>query len=158
MLLPLKMANKEQGSNKRAEFGKQTQRVKVHLQILKLVNPRVQQLDNLSLARLHGALRLQMVLVALIRLERPLIITIRRIGELPVTPTVHTNIINAHRSRGIVLLAIERGLPLDAQREIKTGPLLSLAIILSRQSNLYKHVSRLTIALLHRRERDLVLH
>ena len=98
-----------------------------------------------------------MVLVALIRLERPLIITIRCIGELPVTPTVHNNIINAHRSGSIVLLAIARGLPLDAQREIKTGPLLSLAIILSRQSNLYKHVSRLTIALHHRRERDLVL-
>lgn len=157
MLLPLKMTNKEQNSNKRAEFGKQTQRVKVHLQILKLVNPRVQQLDNLSLAGLHGALRFQMVLVALIRLERPLIITIRRIGELRVTFGTSDNIIDAHRSRGIVLLAIARGLPLDSQREIKTGPLLSLAIILSRQSHLYKHVGRLAIALLHRRERDLVL-
>lgn len=158
MLLPLKMANKEQGSNKRAEFGKQTQRVKVHLQILKLVNPCVQQLDNLSLAGLHGALRLQMVLVALIRLERPLIITIRCIGELPVTPTAHYNIIDAHRSRGIVLLTIARGLPLDSQREIKTGSLLSLAITITRISHLYKHVGRLAIALLHRRERDLVLH
>ena len=158
MLLPLKMANKEQGSNKRAEFGKQTQRVKVHLQILKLVNPRVQQLDNLSLAGLHGALRLQMVLVALIRLERPLIITIRCIGELRVTFLTRDNIINAHRSRGIVLLAIARGLPLDSQREIKTGPLLSLAITSNRISHLYKYVGRLTIALLHRRERDLVLH
>ena len=158
MLLPLKMANKEQDSNKRAEFGKQTQRVKVHLQILKLVNPCVQQLDNLSLARLYGALRLQMVLVALIRLERPLIITIRCIGELRVTFLTRDNIINAHRSRGIVLLAITRGLPLDAQREIKTGPLLSLAITITRISHLYKHVGRLTIALLHRRERDLVLH
>ena len=157
MLLPLKMANKEQGSNKRAEFGKQTQRVKVHLQILKLVNPCVQQLDNLSLAGLHGALRLQMVLVALIRLERPLIITIRCIGELSVTPAAHDNIIDAHSSRGIVLLAIARGLPLDSQREIKTGPLLSLAITSNRISHLYKHVGRLTIALLHRRERDLVL-
>ena len=157
MLLPLKMANKEQDSNKRAEFGKQTQRVKVHLQILKLVNPCVQQLDNLSLAGLHGALRLQMVLVALIRLERPLIITIRCIGELPVTPVTSDYIIDAHRSRGIVLLTIARGLPLDSQREIKTGSLLSLAIILSRQSNLYKYVGRLAIALLHRRERDLVL-
>lgn len=158
MLLPLKMANKEQDSNKRAEFGKQTQRVKVHLQILKLVNPRVQQLDNLSLAGLHGALRLQMVLVALIRLERPLIITIRCIGELRVTFLTRDNIINAHRSRGIVLLAIARGLPLDSQREIKTGPLLSLAITSNRISHLYKYVGRLTIALLHRRERDLVLH
>ena len=152
------MANKEQDSNKRAEFGKQTQRVKVHLQILKLVNPCVQQLDNLSLARLHGALRLQMVLIALIRLERPLIITIRCIGELRVTFLTRDNIINAHRSRGIVLLAIARGLPLDAQREIKTGPLLSLAITSNRISHLYKSVGRLTIALLHRRERDLVLH
>ena len=158
MLLPLKMANKEQGSNKRAEFGKQTQRVKVHLQILNLVNPCVQKLDNLSLAGLHGALRLQMVLVALIRLERPLIITIRCIGKLRVTFLTRDNIIDAHRSRGIVLLTITRGLPLDSQREIKTGSLLSLAIILSRQSNLYKYVGRLTIALLHRRERDLVLH
>lgn len=157
MLLPLKMTNKEQNSNKRAEFGKQTQRVKVHLQILKLVNPRVQQLDNLSLAGLHGALRLQMVLVALIRLERPLIITIRRIGELRVTFGTSDNIIDAHRSCSIVLLTITRGLPLDSQREIKAGPLLSLAIILSRQSHLYKHVGRLAIALLHRRERDLVL-
>lgn len=151
------MANKEQDSNKRAEYGKQTQRVKVHLQILKLVNPRVQQLDNLSLAGLHGALRLQMVLVALIRLERPLIITIRRIGELRVTFGTSDNIIDAHRSGSIVLLTITRGLPLDSQREIKAGPLLSLAIILSRQSHLYKHVGRLAIALLHRRERDLVL-
>ena len=122
------MAKKEQNASIRAHFGQQTQVVKVHLQILKLINPRVQQLHNLSLARLHGALRLQMVLIALIRLERPLIITVRRVGELFVTITLQSNVIDAHRSRGIVLLAVTRSLPLDPQREVKTGSLLSLTV------------------------------
>lgn len=59
--------------------------IKEHLKILKLVNPRVQQLHNLALARLHRALRLRVVLVALVRLERPLVVTIRSVRKLNIT-------------------------------------------------------------------------
>lgn len=157
MLFPLKWQKKSRTPKVEPISDNKQHVVKVHLQILKLINPRVQKFDNLSLTCLHGALCFQMVRVTFIRLEWPLIITIRSIRELIVTPIVYFNIINAYCSRRIALLLITGSFPLDSQREIKTRSLFALLINSKHRAHFDKNVGRLTITLLYRRERDLVL-
>ena len=76
----------------------QTEHIKLHLKVFEFRNPFIQQVLNVFLTSLNSCLRLHMIGITRIGLERPLIVTSSSVRKLQFNRPNRTYIIDHNRS------------------------------------------------------------
>ena len=93
---------------------------------LKFINPRLQHLLNVLLARLNGSLGFDMDFIALISFEGPFIIAVRHVRKLHISIFNKMYFVDDNISLGIIFFRIARSNPIDLQVHVETRSFLSL--------------------------------